>query len=115
VRRGTSLRRPQVTAYEVDAQSSIPGNKINVYIAISSSPDLGPTQHSIQCALWSLSLDANLPNREDDYLPPSGAELLNAWSFASNPSLVRNLCVGMTLNFTFIWVGKLIYHSEERT
>jgi hypothetical protein len=49
---------------------------------------LEPTQSPIQWVLEALSLGVNLPGREADHLPPSTAEVKNAWRYTSTPQFV---------------------------
>jgi hypothetical protein len=49
---------------------------------------LGPTQPPIQWVPGALSLGVKRPEREADHLPPSSAEVKNAWSYASTPQYV---------------------------
>jgi hypothetical protein len=46
---------------------------------------LRPTQPPIQWVPESLSLEVKQPGREADHLPPSNAEVKNAWCYTSTP------------------------------
>jgi hypothetical protein len=48
---------------------------------------LGPTQSSIRWVPGPLSLGVKRSGREADHSPPSSAEVKNAWSYTSTPSL----------------------------
>jgi hypothetical protein len=48
---------------------------------------LRPTQPPIQWVLGALSLGVKRPGREADHLPPSSAEVKNAWSYTSTPPI----------------------------
>jgi hypothetical protein len=54
-----------------------------------SSPDrerilaLGPAQYTVQGVPGALSFGVKLPGREAEHLPPSSAEVKNAWSYTS--------------------------------
>jgi hypothetical protein len=49
----------------------------------ASRPVLGPTQPPIQRVPVALSLGVKRPVCEADHLPPSSAEIKNAWSYTS--------------------------------
>jgi len=55
------------------------------FLTTASRPVLGPTQTLIQWVSWTLSLEVKRTGREDDHLPPSSAEVNNAWSYTSTP------------------------------
>jgi hypothetical protein len=48
---------------------------------------LESTQLPIQWVPGALSLEAKQPGREADQSPPSSAEIRNAWSYTSIPSI----------------------------
>jgi len=52
---------------------------------IVSRPVLGPTQPPIQWVPGTLSLEVKWPGHEADHSPPPHAEVMNAWSYTSNP------------------------------
>jgi hypothetical protein len=54
---------------------------------ITSIPALGPTQLPIQWVSGVLWLGVKRPGHEDDHLPPSGAEVKNAWSYTFTPPI----------------------------
>jgi hypothetical protein len=53
----------------------------------ASRPTLGPTQPPIQWVPGALSLGKEWSGREADHLPPSSAEVTNAWSYTSTPPI----------------------------
>jgi hypothetical protein len=52
-------------------------------LTTASRPVLEPTQPPIQWVPWALSLGVKRLGREADNLPPSSAEVKNAWSYTS--------------------------------
>jgi hypothetical protein len=60
------------------------GLRIFVFITVST-PTLGLTQPPIQSVPGALPLGVKRPGSEDDYLPPSSAEVKNMWSYTSIP------------------------------
>jgi hypothetical protein len=57
-------------------------------ITSTSRPALGPTQLPIQWVPGALSLGIKRPGREaDQSAPPSSAEVKNAWSYNSTPTI----------------------------
>jgi hypothetical protein len=62
-----------------------------------------PTQPPIQCVPEALPLGIKRPGREDDYSPPSSAEIKNAWSYTSN------------LPITPSWRGAQLKHRDSFT
>jgi len=65
---------------------SSPGRGWEFFSSITvSRPALGPTQHPIQWVAGAVSLGTKQPGREADHLPPSTAEVQNAWSYTSTP------------------------------
>jgi hypothetical protein len=46
-----------------------------------------PTQPPVQWVPGSLSLVVKRPGREADHSPPSNAQVKNAWSYTSTPSV----------------------------
>jgi hypothetical protein len=65
---------------------------------------LGPTRPPIKCVAGALSLEVKRPGREAEHLPPSGAEVKNAWSYTSTSlyAYVAWWLVKHRENFTFI-------------
>jgi hypothetical protein len=61
----------------------------------ASRPALEPTQPPIQLVQGALSLGVKRPGREVDHSPPSSAEVKNAWSYTSTPSIYLH---GMVLS-----------------
>jgi hypothetical protein len=55
----------------------------------------GPTQPPIQLVTGALSLGVKRPAREADHLPPSSAEVKNAWNYTSTPPILLH---GMVLS-----------------
>jgi hypothetical protein len=58
-----------------------------------------PTHPPIQCVPGALSLVVMRPGREADHLPPSSAEVKNAWSYTSTPPICLNGVVLKLKNF----------------
>jgi hypothetical protein len=56
--------------------------------ATTSRPALGPTQCLIEWVPGTLTPAVKRPGREADHLPPSSAEVKNAWSSTSTPQYV---------------------------
>jgi hypothetical protein len=54
----------------------------------ASRTGLGPTQPPIQWVPGALSLGVKWPEPEADHLPPSNAEVKNAWSYNSTPQYI---------------------------
>jgi hypothetical protein len=54
-------------------------------LTAASRTALGPTQPPIHRVPESLSVGVKRPGREADHLPPSSAEVKNAWSYTSPP------------------------------
>jgi hypothetical protein len=54
---------------------------------------LGPNQPPIQGVPGALSLGVKRPVREADHSPPSSAEVKNAWSYTSTPSVRLHVVV----------------------
>jgi hypothetical protein len=52
----------------------------NVFIVL---PALGPIQPPIQWVSGAVSMGVKRPGREAEHLPPSSAEVKNAWSYTS--------------------------------
>jgi hypothetical protein len=67
-------------------QGSIRGLGIFL-LTTASRMALGPTQPPIQWVPGALSLGVKRPGREADHLPPSSAEVKNAWSYTSIPPM----------------------------
>jgi hypothetical protein len=53
----------------------------------ASRPALGPIQLPIQGVSGALSLGLQPPGRKADNTPPSSAEVKNAWSYTSTPTI----------------------------
>jgi len=62
------------------------------FIAASRSA-LGPAQHPTQWVLGFLYVGVKRPGREADHLHPPSAEIKNAWSYTSIPSIRLNVVV----------------------
>jgi hypothetical protein len=60
----------------------------NIFLTTASRTALGPTQPPIQWFSEVLSLEVKRPGRETYHLPPSSAEVKNAWSYTSTPQYV---------------------------
>jgi hypothetical protein len=60
------------------------GLGIFLFTTASGTP-LGPTQPPTQWVLKAVSLGIKRPAREVDHLPPSSAEVTNAWNYTSTP------------------------------
>jgi len=54
---------------------------------------LGPTQTPIQWVPGALSLGVKLLGREADNLPPSSADIKNAWTCTSTPPISPHVVV----------------------
>jgi hypothetical protein len=86
---------------------------------IMSRLALGPIQPPVQWVPGALSLGVKRPGREPDHLPPSSAEVKNAWSYTSAPQYAfTGWClVKHRDNFSFIlfWLESLKGrdHSED--
>jgi hypothetical protein len=59
----------------------------------ASRTALGPTQPPIQWVPGALSLGVTRMGREADHLPPSSAEVKNAWSYTYTPSIRPHVVV----------------------
>jgi hypothetical protein len=59
---------------------------IFLFITVSRQA-LEPTQPPIQWVPGALSLGVKRPGRESDHSPPLSAEVKNAWSYTSTPSI----------------------------
>jgi hypothetical protein len=73
---------------------------------MASRTALGPTQPPIQWVPGVLSLGVKRPGREADHLPPSSAEVKNAWTI---PPLLQYVFMAWCLvkhrdNFTFTFI-----------
>jgi hypothetical protein len=62
------------------------GLEIFLFTTVSRTA-LGPTQPPIQWVPGALSLGIKQPERQADHLPPSTAEVKNAWSYTSIPPI----------------------------
>jgi hypothetical protein len=75
-----------------------------------SRPALGPTQPHVQRLPGALSSTVNRPVREANHLPPSDAEVKNAWSYTSTPRiLIHDVVLGQTG-----YLLKLFYLVKQR-
>jgi hypothetical protein len=75
--------------YGLDDRSSrvrFPAGAGNFLITASRTA-LGPTQPPIQWVPGALSLGVKRPGREADHSPPTSAEVKNAWSYTSTPTI----------------------------
>jgi hypothetical protein len=59
----------------------------------ASRPALEPTQPPIQWVPGAPSLGVKRPGRDIDHLPPSNAEIKNAWSHTSAPYIFMAWCL----------------------
>jgi hypothetical protein len=80
---------------------------------------LGPTQPPIQCVPGALSLGVKRLGREADHSSPSSAEVKNAWSSTSTPSIglhgmVLSLSTG-TLPLPFTVEDSMSYSHGKAT
>jgi hypothetical protein len=79
--------------YGLDDRGSISGrgnDGILFLLTTASRPALRPTQPPIQWVRGALSLGVKLPLCEADHSLPCGAEVKNAWSYTSNPTICRH-------------------------
>jgi hypothetical protein len=65
----------------------VPAGAGNFSLHTASRPALGLNQPPIQWVSGDLSLGVKRPSREADYSPPFSAEIKNAWSSTSTPSI----------------------------
>jgi hypothetical protein len=64
------------------------GAMIGIFLfATASKPPLGPTQPLIQSVPETLIPGVKRLRREVEHLPPSSAEVKNAWTYTSTPSI----------------------------
>jgi hypothetical protein len=79
------LKRIKETLTAYDNRGSIPGRGWEFFLATASRPALWPNQHPTQRKSGVLFSETKRPGREDDYSPPSSAEVQSAWSYTSTP------------------------------
>jgi hypothetical protein len=60
---------------------------LGIFLFAVSRTALEPIQPPIQCVPGTLSLGIKRPGREADHSPLSSAEVKNAWSYTSTPSV----------------------------
>jgi hypothetical protein len=61
--------------------------ELGILLTTASRSALGPTQPPIRWVPGALSLGVKRPRREAYHSPPSSAEVTNAWSYTSTPSI----------------------------
>jgi len=68
---------------------------LGIFLSTTASrPALGSTKFSpIQWVRGALSLGVKWPRREAHHCPPSSAEVTNAWSYISTPSIHLHVVV----------------------
>jgi hypothetical protein len=93
--------------------------RLRFFLFITASRTvLGPTQPPIQWVPGALSLGVKRPGREAGHIPPSSAEVKNAWSYTSN-SPIRLHGVVLKLkhrdNFTFNLTSTDCYKDNRTT
>jgi hypothetical protein len=59
----------------------------------ASRSALDRIQPPIQWVIYNFSLGVKPPGREANYLPPSSAEVKNAWNYTSTPPLRHHVVV----------------------
>jgi hypothetical protein len=78
---GTALR------YGLDDQGLESRLGLGFFFTTAFRPPLGPAQPPIQWVPGDLSLGVKRPGHKADHSHPSSAEVKNAWSYNSTPSI----------------------------
>jgi hypothetical protein len=74
--------------YELDVRGFESRQRLGIFLYITASRlSLGPTQPPVQWVTGTLPLEVKRPGREADHSPPSSAEVKNAWSYTSTPTI----------------------------
>jgi hypothetical protein len=75
-----------VAGYGLNDWGSIPGTALSLHCCLQAGSVAHPASHPWEGLPDALSLEVNQPERETDLMPPSSAEVKNAWSYTSTQS-----------------------------
>jgi hypothetical protein len=88
MRNGAEILSVIALEYRLDDWGFDSQQGLEIFLFTTASiPALEPTQPPIQWVPGALSLGVKRPGREADYSSPYNAEVKNAWSYTSTPSI----------------------------